>query len=133
MAKIPNGKMTLDGTELRLLNYEVSEANEWTDTTDTGSDVDANNVPYQDKTLVKRALSVRGSAIWDSAQDPKATPPNINAGEVLSNVLVYVGKTSSFYTMASCNVERFTMRSAVGGNVEYDFELTSQGTWSFTS
>lgn len=131
MAKIPNGRMTIDGTEFRHESSEVSETPEWVDVTDTGSDVDANNVPYQEKALAKHALSVRGTAKWDSDQDPHASPPNISAGQVLSNVRVYIGKTTNYYNLPLANVERFTLRNAVGGVVEYDFELSSQGTWSY--
>lgn len=131
MSKIPNGKLTIDGTDLRHENAETNESPEWQDVTDTGSAVDASNVPYREEEAICHALDIRCTAWWDSTQDPKAAPLNLNAGDRIANVRVYVGKTASYYNLPLANVKRFTMRTVVKGEVGYDVELSSHGAWSF--
>ena len=130
MSKIPNGKMTIGGTELRHEGGELNDSPEWAKTTDTGSDVDASNVPYRDEEVVEHALTFRCTAVWDSAQNPLAAPLSVIPGTQLANVNIYVGKTDAYYGLPLANVKRFTMRWAAAGQVGYDVELASHGTWT---
>lgn len=120
-----DGRMQINGVNL---NVEEWDGEETVHDEDTTSFEDGG---YETGVTSTRVFDFSGKGYWDAAVNPHSNPPNLIAGQTLTNCRMYVSKASNlFANVPSARCLRIKITNKVKGRVDFEFSAKSQG--SFT-
>ena len=113
-----DGRVSVGGIELNFDKWQLSPRAADILTTNFESTDDDGNTWEEGITGI-RGMDLTASGFWDLSQNPHTDPPNLQAGEVISNVLCYVSKENDkFFSIPFLRLLTTPVAADVNGRME---------------
>ena len=119
------GKVTINGADRHVTNWEASEVEEQTDTSDTGDAGIVSRVPGL------KDMTGTFELHYSSTAKPSSAPV-IVSGTTLTNLVLYLDDSTTAIIMTSARVSGASLRSGVRDATIVRVEWVQTGSWSWT-
>ena len=117
-------------TDVPVKDWSFTPRAETEDTTNSGSDTNADGVPYRERIFVALEGTVTFTILWDFDAHPTEDPPNINVGEQIT-VYEYIDAANYFTT--TIDITETPIRVHVTTGIEFSCTGLTSGEWTLTT
>ena len=116
-------RVSVGGTILNVIGFSVTERGEDHDTTNSESLAPEGTVGWVD-------MEVKLEMNWDAGQNPKDSPPNLNPGAILDDVIGFINQAdNTFFNMTQARVIDADIPIRIRDLIKYNTTLRGHGTW----
>lgn len=120
------GKITLNGTTVKLKKWSVNPQSQDHDSTNFESE------GFGEGLGGIREADVNFEGDWDSAQNPHDDPPNIMDGEVITDVRLYIDRDNSlFFDFDEIRIISVPVNQEVRGVCQISVSAKTNGEFSY--
>lgn len=122
------GRVEINGTVVKLEKWSV---------TPQAQDIKTTNFEsggFDEGITGIRSADIEFSGFWDAASNPHSNPPGFQAGDILTNVYLYVRVTGNRrFTFPKMRVISVPVQNSVEGRVELSVRGKSDGPFTYPS
>lgn len=121
-----SGKVSAGGTDLDVKGWSFDPNCDLQDTSNSGDS------GY--KTFIAGLLGGTGSIEmdWDAAANPTTNPPNLNPGEEITNMDLYLDSVN-YIRIPTALISGTPVANAVDGKVTFNCNFTASGSWTMAA
>ena len=118
-----NGNVTVDGTNVNIEEWDVTDTSNEEETTHSGSNGFMEGIP----TILSATGSFKGT--WDANANPYDDPPALVPGTFLTNLVLNFDGSAS-WSFPKAFVQNAQVTNNVRGKIEWVVNFRSDGTFS---